>query len=178
LEEARAEIKRSLELDPLWVFTRSLEPYALMYRDKSQAVQRARDVIELFPWYWLSYLVAAMVLGMSGLPDEALSVLKRGLATDPENVFLLAALALNHGLREERKEAIRIQQQLEVTAKTRYISPCALAIASIGCGDVERTGVSRWYAISMAGSDKNATQSHWTRGVVRIQKPAGQSYPA
>jgi TolB-like protein len=140
LEESLSEIKRSLELDPLWVFTRSTEPYALlMHGEMSQAVQRARDVIDLFPWHWLSYFGAALILGVTGFRDEALSVIKKGLATNPENLCLLAGLALNHGLRGEREEAIRIQQQLEVTAKTRYISPFALAIASIGCGDVERT---------------------------------------
>jgi TolB-like protein len=140
LEESLAEMKRSLELDPLWAFTRGLEPLALlMHGDKSQAVARAREVIELFPWYWPSYSGAARVLGASGFREEALSILKRGLATDPENVYLLAGLALNRGRHGERAEAIRIRQQLEDAARMKYISPCALAIAAISCGDIEGT---------------------------------------
>jgi tetratricopeptide (TPR) repeat protein len=78
LEESLAEITRAIELDPLWAFTRSIEPYQLLlHGENSQAVERARDVIELFPWYWLSYLTAAIVLGATGLRDEALSVLRR-----------------------------------------------------------------------------------------------------
>jgi adenylate cyclase len=111
----------------------------LLHGQTSQALERARDVIELFPWYWSSYLAAAVVLGASGFREEALSVLKKGLATNPENVFLLAALALNHGRRGERAKAIRILQQLEETARMRYVSPAALAIAAMGCDDVERT---------------------------------------
>jgi hypothetical protein len=95
--------------------------------------------MELFPKYWFGYFVAAIVLGMSGLRDEALSVIKMGLATDPENVFLLAALARDHGRRGERVEAIRILHQLDDTARMKYISPSALTNAAIGCGDVERT---------------------------------------
>jgi serine/threonine-protein kinase len=140
LEESLAEIKRGIELDPLWAFTRSLEPYTLLiHGEKSRAVERSRDVIELFPWYWLSYFIAAGILGATGFREEALSVLKRGLATNPENVFLLAGLARNHGWRGEKAEAIRIQQQLEETAKMKYISPTALAIAASSCGDIERT---------------------------------------
>jgi serine/threonine-protein kinase len=138
-QEGLEELQRGIELDPLWAFTRSAEPYFLIrLGQSSQAVQRARDVMELFPWYWLGYFVAATVLGMSGLGDDALSVLKRGLATDPENVFLLAALARDHGRRGER-EAIRIFRQLDETARMKYISPSALTIAAIGCGDVEQT---------------------------------------
>jgi TolB-like protein/Tfp pilus assembly protein PilF len=140
VEESLAEMKRSLELDPLWAFTRSVEPYALLtHGERSQAIERARDVIELFPWYWLSYFQAALVLGASGFRDEALSVLRRGLATDPDNMFLLATLALNHGRHGDREEAVRIQQQLEEAAGMKYISPCALAIAAISCGDVDGT---------------------------------------
>ena len=95
--------------------------------------------MELFPWYWFGYFVGAIVLGMSGLRDEALSALKRGLATDPENVYLLAAMAINLGRRGEKTEAVRIRRQLDETAKVRYVSPCALAIAAMGCGDIERT---------------------------------------
>jgi serine/threonine-protein kinase len=140
LQEGLEELQRAIELDPLWAFTRSAEPYFLALRGQSsRAVQRARDVMELFPWYWLGYFVAATVLGMSGLRDEALSVLKRGLAADPENVFLVAALAQDHGRRGEREDAIRILQQLYRTARMKYISPSALTIAAIGCGDVEQT---------------------------------------
>jgi hypothetical protein len=39
----------------------------------------------------------------------------------------------------KRPEALRIRQQLEETATMKYVSPCALAIAAIGCGDVEQT---------------------------------------
>jgi TolB-like protein/Tfp pilus assembly protein PilF len=140
LEESLAEIKRSIELDPLWAFARGLEPVALlMHGEKSQAVERAREVIELFPWYWLSYLGAARVLGASGFREEALSALRKGLAADPENAYLLAALALSHGRRGEGAEALRMRRQLEETARTRYISPCALAITAMSCGDVEQT---------------------------------------
>ena len=70
-----------------------IEPYALLLQgEKSRAVERARDLIELFPWYWLSHFIAALVLGASGFREEALSAVKRGLASDPENVLLLAAL--------------------------------------------------------------------------------------
>jgi tetratricopeptide (TPR) repeat protein len=124
----------------LWAFIRAAEPYALLLRDqKSQAVERAREVLELFPWYWFSYFVAAVVPGASGFREEALSALTKGLANDTENMFLLSALALIHGRRGERAEAIRILQQLEETARMRYVSPAAFAIAAMGCADVERT---------------------------------------
>jgi TolB-like protein/Flp pilus assembly protein TadD len=140
LGEALAEIRRGIELDPLWAFIRAAEPAALFLHDKkSQAVERARAVLELFPWYWFGYFVAAVVLGASGFREEALFALRKGLAIDTENVFLLAALALNQGRCGERAEAIRILQQLEETARMRYVSPAALAIAAIGCHNVERT---------------------------------------
>ena len=43
------------------------------------------------------------------------------------------------GEAQEREEAIRILQRLVETARMKYISPSALTIAAIGCGDVEQT---------------------------------------
>jgi len=50
LEESFAETRQALELDPLNVLIRAAEPYRLqMDGKKSEALQRARDLIQLFP---------------------------------------------------------------------------------------------------------------------------------
>jgi hypothetical protein len=127
-------------VDPLSPFPRCSEPFQLfVLGKKAEAVERAREVMDLFPWYWISYFLSGVIPGGSGLQEEAASALKRGLTIDPGNVFLLAAVALAHGWRGELAEAQRIREELERTARTRYVSPAALAIASKGCGDVDRT---------------------------------------
>jgi tetratricopeptide (TPR) repeat protein len=140
LQEAAAEIKRGVELDPLSPWPRSSEPYILyLLGQKSEAVQKAREVIELFPWYWFGYFMCAAVMTGCGLLGEAVAAIEKGLTINPENALLLAVRAVIHGRSGEPGEARRILQRIEEMARTRYISPAALSLASAACGEFDRS---------------------------------------
>ena len=140
LEEAAEDIRKGIELDPLSAWPRSSEPYVLhLLGRKAEAVQRAREVLELFPWYWYGYFFGAVVLLGGGLVGEATAAVEKGLTIDPSNACLLAVRAAIHASAGETEDARRILQRLEEAARTQYLSPAALAIASRACGDVEAT---------------------------------------
>jgi tetratricopeptide (TPR) repeat protein len=121
------------------VYKRPGEPYALyLLGRKAEAVQRARKVLELFPWYWYGYFIGAAVLAGGGYVGEAIAAVEKGLTIDPGNACLLAVRAVIHGSSGEPDEARRILRQLEQMARMRYISPAALAIASKACGEIDR----------------------------------------
>jgi TolB-like protein len=140
LEEALAEIQRGLELDPLWAIPRTAEPfYMCLLGRNAEAIERVREVIELFPWFWFGYFIAGVVFGCGGLASEGAAAIEKGLNLDPGNPFLLAIRAFVHHVAGEPAEARRIWRQLEETAQTRYTSPGPLYIASAASGEFDRS---------------------------------------
>jgi TolB-like protein/Flp pilus assembly protein TadD len=139
LDESLAEVRRALELDPLNVLIRASEPYVLMtHGKKTEALQRARDLTQLFPGVWVCSFFASAVLGSQGFHDEAATVIRRGLAIDSGNPFLLACLAMVCVKQGDSAEPRRILGQLEETAASQYVSPAALEIACVACGEIDR----------------------------------------
>jgi TolB-like protein len=138
LQEAAAEIKTAIDLDPLAPWPRSSEPYVLyLLGQKSEAVQRAREVLELFPAYWFGYMMAGIALGGCGLHTEGAAVIEKGLTIDPGNTCLLAIRSLIYQQEGHPAEARRILRELEEIGRTQYTSPAALYIASAACGDFD-----------------------------------------
>jgi adenylate cyclase len=138
-EESLAELRHALELDPLNVLMRASEALALnIHGKKAEALQRARDLIQLFPGFWICCFMAGAVLGSQGLHAEAASVIRNGLGIDSGNSVLLAMLAAMQSRMGEPAEARRILGQIEDTASARYVSPAALVIACFACGEVDR----------------------------------------
>jgi len=143
MEESIAEGRRARELDPLNVVIRAGEPYELQLDGKKlEALQCARDLIQLFPEHWLCCFIATFVMITEGFHQEAATNIRSWLATDPENPCGLAMQAFVHGKSGELAAARCILAQLEQTASERYISRAALAIASAGSGRFD--DVFRW----------------------------------
>jgi serine/threonine-protein kinase len=137
LEEASAESRRALDLDPLNLFLKA--SYAVNFEERTEkSIERARDLMQLFPGVWISCWMAGIVLAQQGLSNEAAAAFRKGLVIDSENPFLLAGMAVINALQGELTEAQRILRRLEKSAKSDYVSPAALELACVACGDVDR----------------------------------------
>jgi serine/threonine-protein kinase len=139
LEEALMELQLGLDLDPLAPAPRGALPLFLYWAGRnSEAVEQAREIMELFPSYWSVYFVASGVFTASGLAAEGAAAIDKGLAIDPGNAFLLAVRAglLQDG---EPQQARNILRQLEEMAEESYVSPSALYLASAACGELDQS---------------------------------------
>lgn len=134
VEEALAELQRGLDLDPLSPAKVGLPSYLYSAGRNSEAVERDREVMELFPSYWFAYFAASGVLAGCGFRAEGEAAIDKGLAVDPENVFLLASRALIHP-----SEAREILRRLEKMAGEGYVSPYALYLACAACGEFDQS---------------------------------------
>ncbi len=137
LDEALAEVTRAVALDPLSPAVRGAELWILYAMRRTEAVERARAALQLFPAHWTMCFTSCYVFMQHGLNDEAATALEDGLKMVPGNVHMLAVLAQVRG-RQGRVEAENIRAELEVLALRQYVPFCPRALASEACGDMDR----------------------------------------
>ncbi len=141
-DEALAEMKRALDLDPLNLHFRAWEVVLLhAYGRVPEAVERARAGIEAFPNFWYGCFLWAWVLTERGCPEEAEAALQHLPANDPASVYLLAGVALAAARQNRPAQAKGILAQLDELSGKQYVSPFALALACAACGEVDRSYV-------------------------------------
>jgi eukaryotic-like serine/threonine-protein kinase len=139
-EEAIAEIRHALELDPLNILTRRIEIYVLnVTGDAELAVDRARALVNLYGGSWVSWAMAGRAFTQDGLHDEAAGALQKGLELSPGSVTLLAWLGLVRGRQGRFADAARLRAEIEGLAAQQYVPFWLRAAASEGCGDMEQS---------------------------------------
>ena len=111
IEEALAEAKQGLDLDPMNVITRIGEWFVLSAAGREEALDYARSLLALFPGFWIVCYSFATTGWSRGLYDESVAAIERGLATDPNNPHLLGMLALVRGSQGNREEAERFARK-------------------------------------------------------------------
>jgi tetratricopeptide (TPR) repeat protein len=139
IEEALAEAKQGLELDPMNVITRIGEWYVLSAAGRPEAIDYARSLLALFPGFWIVCYSFATTGWARGLYDESVAAIERGLATDPNNPHLLGMLALVRGCQGQRDEAESIRTRIEQAAASRHVPMFVRGLAAEGCGEMDRT---------------------------------------
>jgi eukaryotic-like serine/threonine-protein kinase len=139
MEEALAEAKRGLELDPMNVITRIGEWFVLSAAGRvDEEIECARSLLSLFPHFWIVCYSFATTGWTRGLHDEAISAIETGLKTDPGNPHLLGMLALVRGAQGNLAEAQRIREQIEQTNARQRVPVFDRALAAEGCGDMDQ----------------------------------------
>jgi eukaryotic-like serine/threonine-protein kinase len=139
VDEAVAEAKRGLELDPMNVITRIGEWFALSSAGRvEEQLASARSLLALFPGLWIVCYEVATTCWLHGLYDEAVAAIETGLQNDPGNTHLLGILAAVRGSQGQRDEAARIRSEIEEMAGRGHVQRFDRALAAEGCGDIEQ----------------------------------------
>jgi adenylate cyclase len=153
-EEAIAEGKRGVELDPLsLVINTDLGVDYFYARRYDEAITQLRKPLEIDPGYYFAHINLGQALEMKGAYDAAIAEYQkaRGLNDDPA---VLGYLARVYGLSGNKTEAEKILAQLKELSSQRYVSDYSFALVYIGLGDKEEA--LRWLEKSYqdrAGSD-------------------------
>lgn len=135
LEEASAERKRAIEIEPL---SPLFNAFALYQADPGSAVERARFVIDLDPNFYFSHLMAAGVYARMKMYPEALAAHRRAKELAPDQTWTdvnLSRLLVEMG---QVDEARAILDQLLRRSESRYVPPFHIALVYHQLGDVER----------------------------------------
>ncbi len=136
-DEAIAEVKRGIALDPLsLVINTDLGGTYYRARRYDEAIEQLRKTLEMDPGFYYAHWNLGSALAAKGALGPAIEEYEkaRTLSDDPS---LLGLLAHAYAASGNRTEAIKIRDQLEAMAKQRYVSSYSLALAYLGLGDKE-----------------------------------------
>jgi hypothetical protein len=136
LDEALAEVKRAVNLDPLSSVVRNRECWVLHCMRKPEALERARATLQMFPAHPVCSFSGSLVFLGHGLHDEAASTLEKGLAAVPGSVYLSGVLALARACQGRHGDAEQIRSELEELSARQYVPFLPRACASEACGDM------------------------------------------
>ena len=121
LDEALEEIKRAVALDPFSPAVRTTELWILFTMRKSEAADRARGLIHMFPSLPICRFAGGLTLLRHGSIEEAVICLEEGLKMVPGDVFLLGVLALARARQGRASDAEQIRADLDQRAAARYV---------------------------------------------------------
>ncbi len=134
-ENEIAEMKRSLELDPLSLIINSNLGAAYIHaRRFDEAIAQLRKAVELDGGFYFARYNLALALELKGSISEAVPEYQRAIALndDPLPLALLGHLDARIGRRDE---ALQILEQLRERRRQRYVEAYCLAVVNLGLGD-------------------------------------------
>ena len=161
--EAIAEIERARRLDPLsplilgdvsWVYYGA--------RRYDQAVEVARQVVEMDPSSPWGHAFLGLALEKSGQTEEAVAELERAAASD-RSTTILEWLGGAYASAGRNGDARRIVQELTTSAGHRYVCPYEVATVYAGLGD--KTRAFEWL---QKGVEERADCLPWIRADSKI----------
>jgi tetratricopeptide (TPR) repeat protein len=136
-DEAIAEGKRGLELDPLsLVINADLGVDYYYARRYDEAIAQERKTVELDPGYYFAHLNLGQALEVKGARDVAIVEYQKARALN-DYPAVLGLLAHAYGLLGNKMEAEKILDQMKALFQERYVSAYSFALAYLGLGDKE-----------------------------------------
>ena len=147
-DEALALHDRARELDPL-VHRMDGVTTLLRARRYAEAVHRAEDALDLDPNYDRTRATLGWAYFLSGRKDEGLAQLERAVLLSPENTMWLGQLGEAYAMAGKTAKARKILTELEVLARSGYVSPYHFAYVYTGLGDTDRA--MDWLERAVAG---------------------------
>jgi serine/threonine-protein kinase len=134
-EEAIAESRRALDLDPLSSYvSMSLASCLCTAGRLNEAIESARRAVQLDPESFVAPWMLGVSLGTAGQFEEAVSTLEGAAARSGRHTLAVTCLAGVFGQWGKRSEAASLHRELIDRASRGYISAAHLAIAAEAAG--------------------------------------------
>jgi Flp pilus assembly protein TadD len=145
MEEALAEMRRALELDPLDPFYNSLLGYLLHSTGQFElAVVQLRHAIALDPTFFFAYWFLSSVYALQSRVEEAIAAGEKANELSGGHALTLAALGGHYGRAGRTADARRVLEELKTRRESTYVPSSALAWAHVGVGDHDES--MKWVA--------------------------------
>ena len=135
LDRAIVEAKRAIELDPLSLICNSDLGWIYFYaRRYDEAEAQARKTLEMDSRFLVAHYYLGEVFQFKGKLSDAIAEYQKAfdLNNDP---FSLAMLGQAYARKGQMDEARKVLARLSEQAKSRYVSPYALAVVLTALGD-------------------------------------------
>jgi TolB-like protein/Tfp pilus assembly protein PilF len=139
LEEALEVAKGALDLDPASpAVSHSLAVQLYLARKFDQAIEQARDTLEMDANFAISYAVMGEVYLAKGMYREGLSALEKYSALSRSGAASLALLGYSHARLGEREESLQMIEALKAASKQSFVSAFFVALVYAGLEDKDQ----------------------------------------
>ena len=136
--EAIASVERAQRLDPLSLIIQSASARSYYNaRRYQEAIDQAKVALDLDSTHARARFWIGMAEEQLGRSDEAIRELRAAIQQGGPTSAYLAALGHVYATNGQRREALRLLDELETRSKTRYVSPLDLATVRLGLGDTD-----------------------------------------
>jgi tetratricopeptide (TPR) repeat protein len=135
-DEARREIQRAHELDPLSLIINTDMGFALYYRRQyDQAITHLRTTLEMNRQFPLAHLWLGRAYQQQGKYAEALAAFHEASTVLGEWPVTIAAMGYVYGVSGHRTKAYHVLEQLRQLAERRYVTSYGVALVYAGLGE-------------------------------------------
>jgi len=139
IDEAVAERRRALQLDPLSNPTNNSMGAVLMQaRRYDDAIAAYKNTIELDPGYADPHGGLGLVYLKTGHRDEGIAEMETCARLSRNSIRMVARLAHAYGLVGRQADGFRLLATLQERSRTEWVSPVFLAHAYAGLGDFDQ----------------------------------------
>ena len=153
-EEALRESKRAQEIDPLSPWTNS-GFISFLARRYDDGIAESKKALELDP----QFAAAHMVIGLSYVQKKNYEDAIAELQKAQDNPDSRALLGYAYGVAGKRNEARHLLEELQSTAKGKYVSPFPVAATYVGLGETDK-------AFEML--EKAYVERSWAMGMLKV----------
>jgi TolB-like protein/Tfp pilus assembly protein PilF len=136
--EAREEISRLLELDPLSGYATVILAFSDFTSGRvSDSVEHARAGVELDPDSFLAHYCLLLALHAAGLFDEAAAAAERALAMSARHNWALGPLVSVLADSGQHDAALVVYREIKARSEREYVQPAILAPAAAAVGELD-----------------------------------------
>src|SRR5205085_4816802 len=152
LDEAIAEVRQALELDPLSLpIGSNIGLLLYLARRFDEALERFGKNLEMDRTFFYSHWQKALAYEQLGRYDEAIAAFQQAIALSSTSTLPRALLARTYALSGRRSEATALLNQLCEVSTQSYVSPYRIAAVYAALGDKDRAF--KWLGHAYDGRD-------------------------
>ncbi len=138
-DEAIAEIRRGLEMEPLDMNMGATLAWAYFIAGQNDtALEQAKKTYDLEPTHPIGRWMLSQAYTLKGMYPDAISLAEEWLKIDPTNQFGLREAGIAYAKAGRREKAEEMITRFREIAKTQYVPMCRLAAIHVALGDKER----------------------------------------
>ncbi len=138
-DDAIAEMKRALDLDPLSLIINADMGRTLYFaRRYREAIEQLRKTVEMDQHFALAHIWLGQVLEQTGRLDEAIGEFQKGVTLSDTSAFAVARLGHAYSVVGNRDQAAKLLEQLKNLSKKKYVSCYDIGIMYAGMGDTDQ----------------------------------------
>jgi tetratricopeptide (TPR) repeat protein len=138
-QEARAEMLRLLEVDPLSGYAHVICGFSSVSSGRvAEAVSYAKRGVELDPKSYLAHWCVAVSLECDGKYEEAAAADEYALSISGRHPWALSTLTAIYSRWGKHDKAVAVYRELEARASREYVQPAMLTPAAAAVGEIDR----------------------------------------